>query len=403
MHGSPWAGSEELWTSVAQVALQQGYELSCSLFRWPQMAPKIEAVRAKGAEFHLHGKRWLPSPDKVLSKILGRTTRVPWTSTALRFSSFASFFASKPDVICISQGGTYDTIYYKDLWQLLTASSVPYIVVSHLNTDFFAPESEYPTYAVDFFGAAYRCCFVSQHNLQATERQLATSLSNAIVVQNPVNLAGLDLVKYPQEEEVRFASVARLDAGHKGQDILFEALAADSWRDRKWRLQLFGVGPNEQYLRRLAQFYGISARVEFCGHVNRIETVWEQNQVLLLGSRYEGTPISLIEAMVAGRPSVVTDVGGNSAWLTDGESGFLAEAATARSFGKALERAWDNRKHWESMGLRAHDECVSRIDPDPGATLLNLIEEAAFSKAAINNSNRNSQQSPILPQLEEPQ
>ena len=54
-------------------------------------------------------------------------------------------------------------------------------------------------------------------------------------------------------------------------------------------------------------------------------------------------PLALVEAMLCGRTAVVTDVGGNAEWIEDGETGFVAEAATAKSFGAALkERGWPN-------------------------------------------------------------
>src|SRR5262249_46331394 len=114
----------------------------------------------------------------------------------------------------------------------------------------------------------------------------------------------------------------------------------------------------------------------FAGHVPDIRGIWADNHLLVLPSRSEGTPLSLVEAMLCGRPAVVTDVGGNAEWITEPDTGFIAEAPSTRSVAGALERAWTARHLWAEMGERAHEKARRQVDPDPGGTLLNIIERA---------------------------
>jgi glycosyltransferase involved in cell wall biosynthesis len=93
-------------------------------------------------------------------------------------------------------------------------------------------------------------------------------------------------------------------------------------------------------------------------------------------SRSEGTPLALVEAMICGRPSVVTDVGGNLEWVEEPRNGFIAEAPTVRSFGKALERAWMARDRWPSLGAAAREDALRRLEESRGE-LLDLITAAA--------------------------
>lgn len=223
--------------------------------------------------------------------------------------------------------------------------------------------------------------------MRSLERQLACKLANAIVLQNPVNLFDLSPLAWPRSTRINIASVARLDAKYKGQDILFEVLGSPLWRSREWRVRLYGAGQDREYLQTLAQHYGIAEHVEFCGHVDDIRSIWELNHLLVLPSRGEGTPLALVEAMLCGRPAVVTDVGGNVEWIEDGQTGFVAEAATAKSIGTALERAWLAKANWKEMGNRARQSALLRLDKSPGNTLLKILLDATTSSPSMLLSN----------------
>lgn len=367
MSGFPWGGSEELWAAMAGDALKQGHDVAVATYRWPELHPRILALGRQGARVFTRRRPKYLRLGAILARLL---------------PPFRKLFAWKPDVICISQGATYDVPLnqeYNSLMRSLHASSVPYLVVCQFNSDAHVPTQIVREKAIEYFSRASYVGFVSADNLQIAERQLARKLPNGIVLRNPVNLSDLTLAAWPVSGSVRMASVARLEVLWKGQDVLFEALSSPTWRDRDWRLSVCGEGQDRAYLESLARYYNIAERVDFLGHVGDVRAIWADHHMLVLTSRGEGTPLSLVEAMLCGRPSVVTDVGGNTEWVQEGLTGFIAEAPSAQAFGAALDRAWAARAEWETMGVRAHQDAMDRIDPQPGKTLLNLALETARS------------------------
>jgi glycosyltransferase involved in cell wall biosynthesis len=89
----------------------------------------------------------------------------------------------------------------------------------------------------------------------------------------------------------------------------------------------------------------------------------------------------MVEAMVCGRPAVITDVGGSREWVTDGQSGFLAAKPDVESVAAALDRAWQRRADWPAMGREARQTAIRQIDPNPGRTVLRRLMELAPSTA----------------------
>jgi glycosyltransferase involved in cell wall biosynthesis len=66
-------------------------------------------------------------------------------------------------------------------------------------------------------------------------------------------------------------------------------------------------------------------RIRFLGWIEDLATLYAACDVVVLTSRLEGTPVSLIEASAAGKPVVATDVGGVGEVVRDRHSGLLSQ------------------------------------------------------------------------------
>ncbi len=363
----PWGGCEELWAATARYALAGGHEVSVCVVRWPELAGPVADLGKRGARIFQYQRlntRWGRMRHRVGYRPFAPLTKLDF------------------DVICISQSGSHDIALFhriEEIEELTKGFRIPYILICQLTNDWgFLPAHVFER-ANRSMEKAAAVCFVSDHNRLLTQRHLARDLPNGRVVRNPVNLSSTDSVPWPENSKAIFCAPARLDTAHKGQDILLTALTEPRWRDRDWELWLCGKGRDEEYLQRLVAYYGLEERVKFQGHKNDIRKLWGAAHLLVMASRYEGTPLALVEAMLCGRPGVVTDVGGNAEWITEGVSGFVAPAATSASFGAALDRAWGARERWPIMGQAARDEAIKRYDPQPEKTIFDLMFAATQS------------------------
>ncbi len=293
--------------------------------------------------------------------------------------------ALSADRLVISLAGAFDLTDDPNVCRFLRDSPIPYVLIVQHDLDDPVPEARRAPARDAFRGAALNC-FVSANNLLAVERQTAAPVPNAVVVNNPINLPDYSAIAWPADETPRFACVARLDARFKGQDVLLQALASERWRGRPWRLSLYGSGADEPYLRALAEHYKIADRVRFCGHRSDVAKVWAEEQLLVLPSRSEGTPLALIEAIVAGRPAVVTDVGDSARWVEPGVTGFVADGCTPTAVANALEGAWACRAQWQGMGEAARRLFLPRLDPQPAHTLLNAVLAVGARRGSLGAS-----------------
>jgi len=372
MTGYPWAGSEELWGRAAMHLVGQGHEVSALVPRWPQLAAPLERLRAAGAVVRMRAAPRFGLAHRAVAK-LGRLLgpREPEDFRWLR--------SQRPDLVCVSNGNYFDGLPYL---QFCAEAGLPFASIVQANGECLWPHDDLADRILAAYRRARRTFFVSHANHRLMERHLGAAVEGGEVVRNPFNTAWDAPSDWPAEDGVtRLACVARYDPSAKGQDLLFEVLAAEPWRSRPVTLSLFGAGPMERSMRRLVTRHGLDDKVTFRGHVSDIRGIWSGHHALVLPSRYEGLPLALVEAMICGRPSVVTDVAGNAELLEEGVTGFVAAAATVRHLGEALERAWARRADWREIGRAARDAVRRQVPEDPALVFARRLVEVAGGSA----------------------
>ena len=382
MVGASWGGSEELWADTAQLALQAGFHVSICLPLRPRPShKKWEALVAVGAETFCYavGRRHFRA--RQFARVVGTLHQRLGERLRQRLSPLPAFFSTQPDILLLSEGGSVPDVAVIDSVREHHVPK-PYVILSHCNLGEIlgtTPRRE----AAAFYRSAHCALFVSENNLHATERQLMARLACARVVRNPVNLNCIDPVPWPVDRPARLASIARLNAFAKGQDILFEVLSDRRWRNRDWHLSLYGEGDDEVYFRELSRFYGLDDRVTFRGQTDDIREVWHTHHALVLPSRVEGTPLAMVEAMLCARPVIGTAVAGIPEWVRHGRSGFIADAPTVSSYAVALETAWQQREDWPMMGRQAREDALRLYDPTPEHTLLNILTDTVSARNEV--------------------
>lgn len=351
-----------LWQQTALAALAQGHAVLASVYQRNPLPLPLQALAAAGAKLHLR-----PLYSAAISVRLSRRLQ-----TALRLLEPlpVALAAFRPDIICVSQGGNFDITQMAWLREALVTSEVPFCFICHNYDPNQLPSTEMRQIGREIFSKSARVFFVSKEQAHVSQRQLATVLPNVELVKNPVNLPDAKRLPWPATTEPQLAIVAGIDIDRKGQDIALEVLNTSSWQQRAWHLNIYGEGPDHDYLVELLALYRLEGRVTLHGNVSDITKVWQHNQLLLVPSRREAAPLVIMEAMLCGRPVVATAVGSIAEWLAAGQTGFMAAAATVPLFAAALDQAWQAKDDWEVMGSRAHDWARQYADLEAANTFL---------------------------------
>ena len=370
--GHPWGGSEPLWASAAEHLVRRGNEVRVSVKDWGKPLPQIEQLRSAGCQIFYHTHRIPPFVTRQIQKVI----RPPdfWIEHVRKAGEGV-------DLVVISQGANFDGLVWMERTRHV---GLKYVAIAHSAVVYWWPEDEVAERLAESYEEASASYFVSQAILDLSRRQFGSPLRNAKVVRNPFNVRYDARPPWPANsaEGLALACVGRLDVISKAQDVLLQVLALPHWRERKVRLSLIGTGPNERGLRRMTEQLGLT-NVELAGQQNDIEGIWSKHHALVLPSRFEGMPLTLVEAMLCGRPCIVSDVGGNRELVRDGINGFLARAPTVELLDEAMNRAWDNRARLTEMGCTAARDARQFVSRDPGGDFARELEVLVDSLSDI--------------------
>jgi glycosyltransferase involved in cell wall biosynthesis len=201
--------------------------------------------------------------------------------------------------------------------------------------------------------AVHRYIAVSQAVAQQLRQTFRVPAQKIQVIHNSIPWASFDnpcsaalrATLSAETQRPVVLTVARLDK-QKGHTYLLEALG----QVPEAILALAGDGPERTALTTLAQRLNLSERVIFLGHRNDIGDLLACCTLFVLPSIYEGLPLSVLEAMAAGKPVVATAVGGTPEALVHMETGLLVPPADPKALADAIRQILSDPERACRMG-----------------------------------------------------
>lgn len=154
------------------------------------------------------------------------------------------------------------------------------------------------------------------------------------------------------EEELLFVIVGRLSK-QKNHSLLLDAFSKMENINKKKRLLIVGDGELRQSLQEQVKSLNLEKEVLFLGMRTDIPEVLEASDVFVLSSSWEGNPLTVMEAMAAGKTVVSTAVGGVPELVVDGLTGLLVPAENPIALTEALNKTLLDEELRGRLGLEA--------------------------------------------------
>lgn len=156
------------------------------------------------------------------------------------------------------------------------------------------------------------------------------------------------------EDDVIVGTVGRL-VERKGHYDLLEAWSTVVNAHPDARLLFVGNGPERAGLEASARELDCADSVRFAGQRDDVPDLLDAMDVFVFPSHYEGLSGALIEAMIAGLPTVATPVDGNSELIEDEVTGLFIPPYDSEALAERLIELLGDAELREKLGTAASD------------------------------------------------
>ena len=195
---------------------------------------------------------------------------------------------------------------------------------------------------------------VGARSARELERDIGLPQGAIRVVHNGV--PELELTARPRiSQGPVVGSLGRLTE-QKGYDVLVRSLA----QLPEVHAVIVGDGEERAPLEGLARELGVAERLHILGWQDDPRSYLTSLDVFVLPSRFEGFPLSIVEAMQAGLPVVAADVGSIAEALDDERAGTLVPPDEPEALARALRELLDDDERRARLGAHARDIALRR-------------------------------------------
>ena len=146
------------------------------------------------------------------------------------------------------------------------------------------------------------------------------------------------------------------------------------------KLQIVGDGELRQQVEGYIFKNGLRDRVILLGERFDIPKILAESDIFVLPSRWEGLPLTIIEAMMSGLPVVATRVGGIPELVDDGVNGYLVPSRDVNALAKAIRKLVSDVELRERMGKAGREKAIEKFTLDKMLSKIAQVYEDVLIK-----------------------
>lgn len=158
-----------------------------------------------------------------------------------------------------------------------------------------------------------------------------------------------------QNEQTHFAIIGSV-IPRKAQDIFIQAIKLLTEQDKK-RAQFSIIGHigNDDYSTKIKNSILEEQTIHICGNLSRqeINAAYAEIDVVVCPSLEEPMSIVITEGMMYGKVCIVSDIIGMSAYIKDGENGFICKTGECTDLSQKMSWVINNKNQLQEMGINA--------------------------------------------------
>ena len=223
------------------------------------------------------------------------------------------------------------------------------------------------------------CYLVRRFDVVVVRGEIAKSFvskwqlsKNCVVLTGAIELADFRVTPF-ERRNIDLIYVSRLVKHVKGLERFIDLVSVLLRERSDLNVTIVGDGPDRDFFEGFVRDLGLIPSVVFLGQSSSVPRLLEQAKVFCLLSPSEGMSIAMLEAMAAGVPVVVTDVGELGDAVKDHGSGILIKDESATETARVVNTLLDDLQLWGTCSSAARKVIEDSYSVESIAAIWNKI------------------------------
>lgn len=257
-------------------------------------------------------------------------------------------------------------------YQIGIRNKIKYFLKSIIETIYFPKFSNY--------------IFISNHNFNNANNYYKSNFSNYAIIPNAVNIDYFNIKsKNTTNNHILYVGfISRL------KNLLFLIKIINELKNKQkvFKLTIVGDIKDYKYYQECKQFIksnNLTDIISFKGYLdqNKLLSLYNIIDIFVLPSLQENSPISLLEAMAAGKVSVASNIGGIPEIINNNKTGFIFKNNDYKGLYSILSKLYNNYPLLDSIGQNAQKVIMKRFNPQYIARSMNKFYNSIVNDKRI--------------------
>lgn len=153
--------------------------------------------------------------------------------------------------------------------------------------------------------------------------------------------------------------VGRLNMQHKGLDYLVLIIKEVLKVYSDVELTIVGDGPDKDALKNLIFDNNLESNIKLIGQSSNVKKYYQESNIVLVPSRWEGFGVVLVEAMACGTPVIAYENKGPNEIISNNIDGILIKQYDVEKFSAAIIELLSDAEQWERMSEQAYKKACN--------------------------------------------
>lgn len=182
--------------------------------------------------------------------------------------------------------------------------------------------------------------------------------------EQPIEMESFVKTEEKISNTLRIGYAARLVRQQKRADLLVDLISSFEQKNFDYLFKIAGEGECVDIIAEYVARNHLQDKIQLLGRLpkSKMNEFWKTQDVFVNVSEYEGTSLSMLEAMSFGCVPVVTDVSGAREFIEEGENGYICDVGDIEGIAECVAELAENRDRLKIYGEKSRNVILERCN-----------------------------------------